>query len=521
MMDCPKKLLDEMQNDIDSFILRSNSHWISKERIHLDPCKGGIGAINLSTYATSLRCSWYKRVNNGLWSDILMEKVSRKENIHLVKEDDIHKMHIAVRPIARALEELQRSYHNNYREDVRELNKPLHGQKVKIRNQNLTVNKTNYPFLYNKNGICEISARDITDPRSTNTEPRLKSNDELLRILNKGNNNYFENIVMINKTRELWKKLMDKYSFKHKLKHTNLKELFEQTKKGSRNYKNILNAGKNAKIQPMIKMNEIWNTDEKYREGNFYRKAFQFWKTSFLPTNLQNLHLQIINHKLKMNDQLKHFAKDENNVLVKGDCTFCTLNLVENPEEETYKHIFTQCHATQEPLITTARKYNIELPDADENGEQIIYFFPQNGKWKEIRTNIFLLIFKNYINVERLRKNTPTSEGLEKMLKNETRKMALTNPSNKELVNHLLPIWQGRELTETEILEVLQEYEGNEGKGRIMMDVNKRTKIINTKMHNGYNFPIKQGMSGTQRLYDMKNGDKFKQKLIIPTVNLS
>ena len=103
------------------------------------------------------------------------------------------------------------------------------------------------------------------------------------------------------------------------------------------------------------------------------------------------------------------------------------------------------------------------------------------------------------------------------MLKNETRKIALTNPSNKELVNNLLPIWQGKELTESEVLEVLQEYEGNEGKGRIMMDVNKKTRIINTKMHNGYSFPIRQGMSGTQRLYDMRNGDKFKQRLTTPT----
>ena len=94
--------------------------------------------------------------------------------------------------------------------------------------------------------------------------------------------------------------------------------------------------------------------------------------------------------------------------------------------------------------------------------------------------------------------------------------MALMNPSNKELIDNLLPIWQGRELTETEVLEVLQEYEGNEGKGRIMMDVNKKTKIVNTNLHNGYSFPIKQGTSATMRLYDMRNGEKFKSRLTNP-----
>ena len=58
MMDCSQKLLTEMQNDIDSFILKTNSPWISKERIHLPSELGGLGAIKLETYATSLRCSW-------------------------------------------------------------------------------------------------------------------------------------------------------------------------------------------------------------------------------------------------------------------------------------------------------------------------------------------------------------------------------------------------------------------------------------------------------------------------------
>ena len=54
MLECPKELLKEIQNDIDSFILRSKSHWVSKDRIYMEPDKGGLGAINLETYKTSL-----------------------------------------------------------------------------------------------------------------------------------------------------------------------------------------------------------------------------------------------------------------------------------------------------------------------------------------------------------------------------------------------------------------------------------------------------------------------------------
>ena len=51
MMECPKEILDEMQGDIDSFILKNKTHWVSKDRIHMDPKKRGLGAMNLETYA--------------------------------------------------------------------------------------------------------------------------------------------------------------------------------------------------------------------------------------------------------------------------------------------------------------------------------------------------------------------------------------------------------------------------------------------------------------------------------------
>ena len=113
-------------------------------------------------------------------------------------------------------------------------------------------------------------------------------------------------------------------------------------------------------------------------------KTFGFWKVSFLPANLQNLHLQIINHKLKCNDQLKYFARNENNEPVKGDCTFCTINGIENPEEENYKHIFLECASSRSAINPIAAKYNITMPDSEEEGEKIIYFWPTDDRWGEI-----------------------------------------------------------------------------------------------------------------------------------------
>ena len=51
-----------------------------------------------------------------------------------------------------------------------------------------------------------------------------------------------------------------------------------------------------------------------------------------------------------------------------------------------------------------------------------------------------------------------------------------------------------------------------------MMDVNKRSIIVNTKLNLGYNFPSDSGKSGEMLLYDVKSGMKFKNKLSTPVL---
>ncbi len=132
--------------------------------------------------------------------------------------------------------------------------------------------------------------------------------------------------------------------------------------------------------------------------------------------------------------------------------------------------------------------------------------------------NTLFLIYKAYINACRLRKELPTQVALDRYIKNETRKIASSNPCNVDLVENMLPFWTENEITREDTIEILQEHEGNEGRGRIMMDVNKRSIIINTKLNLGYNFPSNPGRSGEMRLYDVKSGKKFKNKLTTPVV---
>ena len=67
----------------------------------------------------------------------------------------------------------------------------------------------------------------------------------------------------------------------------------------------------------------------------------------------------------------------------------------------------------------------------------------------------------------RTRKILPTHDDFEITLKFETKNITLTNPMNSGLTKNLLPLWTGRELTEIETLELLEEVEGKTDKAKM------------------------------------------------------
>ena len=94
----------------------------------------------------------------------------------------------------------------------------------------------------------------------------------------------------------------------------------------------------------------------------------------------------------------------------------------------------------------------------------------------------------------------------------------MANPTKEGLIDNLLPIWTGRELEKNEIIEILEECEGDNDKGRIFMSANKKTIILNTKIHLGFGFPCEPGISRHQRLNDVRNNEKITQKMMKPVL---
>lgn len=260
-------------------------------------------------------------------------------------------------------------------------------------------------------------------------------------------------------------------------------------------------------------MEKTWKISEKREKDQYMKKAFSFWKTSFLPTNIQLLNLKMVNNNYKLNNQLKHFLKDENDQLISGKCTFCTIKNTAIHTEESIKHLFLECESSIAALRPVADKYSIPIPNLQTDGELLLYFYPKQGKWDELRINTFYMLYKYHIHLCRVRKQLPTATNFEFTLKNETKKIVMTNPTNNDLVENLLPLWTGHELTEDETVELLEECEGDNFKGRIFMNSNKKTVILNTKVHQGFGFPIGKGNFKYNRLNDLKNHEKMTSKL--------
>ena len=299
-------------------------------------------------------------------------------------------------------------------------------------------------------------------------------------MLNISHLHFLRRAEILRDIKKLFKALVEGKDFSGKEEITCLPEMFAKVKKGSQAYKKILLHNPNLNGAPRLKIEQDWKISEKEGMEKFFEKSLSFWKYSCLPAKIQLLLLKICNHNLKLNNQLKNYALDERGVRVKPECTFCKISDPLTDTKETYRHFFLDCAHSRGALDPVAAKYNILLPDTTIYGESILYYHLQPGHWDEIRTNIFLSIYKLYLTNCRTRKILPNSTHFEAVLKYESKNIILTNPTNKDLVKNLLPLWTERELSPIETLELIEEVECHTDKGTFLKIKQKYNSSKNT-----------------------------------------
>jgi hypothetical protein len=86
---------------------------------------------------------------------------------------------------------------------LKELRRPL--DNIKVAKVGRSMQYEHCPYLHKKNGICEISAYNLTNPESIKTVPNLKSNEEISRLLKIEHLPFFEKITILTKVKTIWK----------------------------------------------------------------------------------------------------------------------------------------------------------------------------------------------------------------------------------------------------------------------------------------------------------------------------
>ena len=180
---------------------------------------------------------------------------------------------------------------------------------------------------------------------------------------------------------------------------------------------------------------------------------------------------------------------------------------------ESYKHFFLECPHSLAALRPIATKYKIPLPNLVTKGELVLYYFPWDTYWDEIRINVFFAIYKYFLISCRARKKLPTTTNFEMTLRYECKYIIMTNPTNSNLTSNLLPLWTGKELTKAETLELLEEVEGRTEKGKLFRLSNKNTIVLKTKVMNNFRFPITSQDHLIHRLNEIKNINSIKVTL--------
>ena len=199
--------------------------------------KKGMGAVNIETYANSLRCSWFKRIKSGFWSKILLAKVENSRNCCFIQTKDIHKMHISIIPIVKAFEALQSAF-LEVRGNCARINTPLdqlaliRNNTVRRRNQDgAKPTKTTHPNIFKTGNICEISGNDLSVPNTVYTDsPKLKPDEDRWTIIGIGQLLFLRKAEILSDIKKLFKILTKGRDFTNNDEATSLPEV--QGKKG-------------------------------------------------------------------------------------------------------------------------------------------------------------------------------------------------------------------------------------------------------------------------------------------------
>ena len=347
-----------MTGKIDTFILKTTSPWISKERLYIDPSRGGLGAINLTDFSISLKMSWAKRAisSEGLWAQILRKKVQNVKNICLIRSGNISEKHVGLLPIVKAFE-ITSDSHLKSTKDIKPIiskttldlldcvrKKGPRGSLVQTK-----PTRGSHPELFQRGKICEITPIDLCDRLNLELGiVKIKTNELLHELLETRHLDPVKKTMIILRTRKLVDCIKDKIVIERKDSNPNVCDIVASTKKGSKPFRKLLHLGDKVKTRTWDNIDKKYDISSKTGNEHYFPRSYKFWRNKYLNLEQQRFHLFNINGRLRYNLQLSKYQKNEDGTKYDDKCTSCKLANINDPPRESSAHLYIECFKAKE-----------------------------------------------------------------------------------------------------------------------------------------------------------------------------
>ena len=231
----------------------------------------------------------------------------------------------------------------------------------------------------------------------------------------------------------------------------------------------------NLTIQPWKTIDTKFNVSAKPGNENYFRRMGKFVKCKYLSADLQNLHINTINGRTRLNNVESKYKRNGEGMLKQPFCTFCTLNNVTTPAIENERHFYKECPTSKEVLAHVVQTF--VLPD-NLNTEDILVFYNDEDEWLSLKVNVIMLLYRKHLNSCRKSNQLPNKEYLSTLVKNKLKLIISANPADNNLVEGFVPLISGNAVPLDEIKELLDSTYNKDDRLLILFDSQRRTRQL-------------------------------------------
>ena len=334
LLNPPPAFLIEFEKLILDFLARGGDR-ISKKRVFAGTEFGGLGIPHPESFIFSLKIKSFLagRNSNDIWGQEIRNLHNESGNIESL---NINKINPANNPIIYNLLGPTIGFIKSFLltdgnlKEMRILGNCIF-ESIGIQQITYEMFDAHTRYMYGQK-LRELKVKDCLKMRSNNVDYQAFKNRTEIELSYEN----YDNLAQI--MRAFNTKMKTKLS---KSKALDIRKFISKKTLKSKHFRAYLEPKKSLNSCVPSKSRALWGgvALNHERESIF----IQTWNQNYLPMSLRNFAFKLLNNNVKLKSQLHHFAGNGN---ISQSCTFCTLNNVNDPEKENYKHFLVLCNTT-------------------------------------------------------------------------------------------------------------------------------------------------------------------------------